>query len=141
MLNVIIDSNIIISGLLGSKVSRPIYLAFKNRSFNFILSDFIFEEIAEVLRRPKFKNKINSDEINQILIFIEQNAYFLKPSKRLLICRDKGDNPILECALEALKYFDKVSVISNDKDLLVLSPFENIPIISSIDFLKLLKNQ
>lgn len=141
MLNIIIDTNVIISGLLGSRKCRPIYLAFKNHSFNLILSPFIFEEIAEVIRRPKFKNRINQDEINDTIIFIEQNAYFVKPSKKLLVCRDIEDNPFLECALEATKYFNNLSIVSDDKDLLVLSPFENIPIIPSLNFLKILKQQ
>lgn len=135
MLNIIIDTNIIISGLLGSKTNRSVYLAFKNHSFNLILSSFIFEEIAETLQRSKFKNKISKDEINDTLLFIEQNAYFVKPVKKILVCRDKEDNPILECALEATKYFNDVIIASNDNDLLVLSPFENIPIIPAKELL------
>lgn len=139
MLNIIIDTNIIVSGLVGENVCRSIYLSFKNHSFNLIISPFIFEEIAEVLRRPKFKNKISEDEISNTIIFIEHNAYFVKPAKKLLACRDKEDNPILECALEATRYFNDVCVVSDDKDLLSLSPFENIPIISSKEFLKRLR--
>ncbi len=46
------------------------------------------------------------------------------------ICRDPKDNMYLELALSGKADY----VVTGDKDLLVLHPFENIPILSATDF-------
>jgi predicted nucleic acid-binding protein len=48
------------------------------------------------------------------------------------VCRDPKDNKFLELAVEA----GAACIITGDKDLLVLNPFENILILTASDFLK-----
>ena len=48
-------------------------------------------------------------------------------------CRDPKDNKFLELAIST----GASCVISGDQDLLVLNPFQNIPIVSAADFLKI----
>ncbi|GAC1311374.1 MAG: hypothetical protein NVSMB24_30710 [Mucilaginibacter sp.] len=50
----------------------------------------------------------------------------------LKICSDPKDHKFPELAVEA----GAVCIITGDKDLLVLHPFENIQILSASDFLK-----
>ena len=46
-------------------------------------------------------------------------------------CRDPKDNKFLELAISA----DASCIITGDKDLLVLHPFRDIPILNAVDFL------
>jgi predicted nucleic acid-binding protein len=48
-------------------------------------------------------------------------------------CRDPKDNKFLELAITA----GASCIIKGDQDLLILHPFENIPIVSASDFLTL----
>ncbi|MBS3135963.1 PIN domain-containing protein [Candidatus Woesearchaeota archaeon] len=60
-----------------------------------------------------------------------QNSKVVIPNRKILAIEDDpDDNKILECAVTA-----KVNcIVSNDKHLLKLREFENIPIITSDEF-------
>ncbi len=51
------------------------------------------------------------------------------------ICRDPDDNKFLEIAIDG----KADHIISGDKDLLALNPFQGIPIIKPADFIALLE--
>jgi putative PIN family toxin of toxin-antitoxin system len=57
---------------------------------------------------------------------------FIKVTTTVTICRDPKDNKFLELALEV----NAACIVTGDKDLLVLNPFENIPIVTPADFLR-----
>jgi len=54
----------------------------------------------------------------------------VEPATKVSDCPDHEDNRILECAVAA----GAVLVVTDDDDLLQLSPWRGIPIIASIDF-------
>ena len=56
---------------------------------------------------------------------------FFSPDESITACRDSKDNKFLELAVAA----NASCIITGDKDLLVLHPFKNIPILSSSEFL------
>ena len=53
-----------------------------------------------------------------------------KISETIIECRDPKDNKFLELAVCA-----NATCITGDKDLLILHPFRNIPILNAVDFL------
>jgi putative PIN family toxin of toxin-antitoxin system len=48
------------------------------------------------------------------------------------VCRDPKDNKFLELAVEA----GAACLITGDKDLLILNPFQNTPILTASEFLE-----
>ena len=59
------------------------------------------------------------------------------PAQRINACRDPKDNMVLEAAVAG-----QVDVIvSGDKDLLTLSPFKGIPVLTPAAFLRRLTSQ
>ena len=68
------------------------------------------------------------------LLFLDQlisDGLFINVSNSIKICRDPKDDKYLELAAAS-----KAScIITGDKDLLVLHPFEGIPILTPFDFL------
>jgi hypothetical protein len=85
------------------------------------------------LIRPKFDNYIsNESRLNAITAFTK-TAQLINISINITICRDQKDNKFLELAVAA----EAACIITGDKDLLVLNPFENIPIVTAADFLKI----
>lgn len=130
-----VDTNVIVSGLLGKGNPRKIWQAFKRGEFTLVLSPLMFEEIVSVLPRPKFRNLIDNRDREEVVLFLESFAEFIVPTKLVSVCRDSEDNHILACALESQVDF----IVSGDKDLLCLGSFQNIPIITPKDFLTRLK--
>ncbi len=48
-------------------------------------------------------------------------------------CRDQKDNKFLELAIDGNANY----IVTGDKDLLILNPFQNIPILTAREFLNL----
>lgn len=127
---VVIDSNVLVSILKGSPRLSLIYNAFKDGRFKLVISAGILKELSAVLYRPSLQ--IDSDDIKELFLLIKINALRFRPRIRLNACRDAKDDFILELAVEAKAH----CIVTGDKDLLELSPFRGIPIITPKEFLK-----
>lgn len=55
----------------------------------------------------------------------------VQPDLHINVCRDPKDNKFLELAVAS----NASCIITGDKDLLILHPFRNIPILNAFDFL------
>jgi len=87
--------------------------------------------ISEVSRISQTKIKLPLVKTQEICRFIELESRIVIPvvvSKKE--CRDAGDLKVLGTALSA----EADSIVSGDKDLLVLKKFKNIPIMSPRQF-------
>ena len=130
-LAVVVDTNIFVSALLGSKSCKNIIKYFENRSFVLVLSDPIIEEYRRVL--TKFQ-RITTEDFKSLLASMKKNAIIVNPRKSFHLCRDKEDNKFLEAAIEGKVDF----IVSGDFDLLSLKSLEDIPIITARDLLAIL---
>jgi putative PIN family toxin of toxin-antitoxin system len=63
------------------------------------LSNAIFAEYDEVIRRPRFKH--SADVIDGALRSIRKVGHWVKPRVRVEECTDPDDNMFLECAQAA----------------------------------------
>jgi putative PIN family toxin of toxin-antitoxin system len=63
------------------------------------VSDAVFAEYDEVIRRPQFKRA--PDVIESALQAIRKLGHWVKPSVRVEECTDPDDNIFLECAQAA----------------------------------------
>ncbi len=126
---VVLDTNVLISGILfGGNPRQILELVIKDKIAAYI-SPAIFIEFKEVLIRPKFG--LPHDKCFLIAREIEDLFCFVFPQITVdLIKDDPDDNIILECALAAdVKY-----IITGDPHLLNLASFEKIKIISPATF-------
>lgn len=93
----------------------------------------IKRELTDVFLREKFDKYVSLEERITILSFLETQLIELKePDEKIFICRDPKDNKYLDLA----DSYNASCIITGDKDLLVLHPFKNIPILSASEFLK-----
>jgi putative PIN family toxin of toxin-antitoxin system len=60
-------------------------------------------------------------------------AEFVVTTEQITACRDPKDNQVLETAIDG----HATCILSGDKDLLVLNPFRDIPILTPSEFLGL----
>mgnify|MGYP002777092665 CR=1 FL=1 len=91
-----------------------------------------FSELEEVLQRDKFEHYVELGVRERIIIFIANSSLMLEPVQKLKVCRDPKDDKFLELVLAG----SASCIITGDKDLLGLYPFQSIPILTAKDFLE-----
>lgn len=131
-MRVIFDNNVLLSAAFF-KDSTPDSAFEKARKEGIILRSYsTSKELNRVIHRAKFDKYFRfKDRTAFVRKFIEASELvFVNHSVK--ICRDPKDNMYLELALSG----QGDCIVSGDKDLLVLHPFNNIPIISASDFLE-----
>jgi putative PIN family toxin of toxin-antitoxin system len=129
---VVVDSNVLISALLlpGSKPHQVLeQLAEHNTALLF--SDSTFTELVTRLAKPKFDQYRTPAQLEAFLDWLSELGEWVVPNLSVNACRDSEDNKFLSLAISGAAD----CLISGDKDLLVLHPFENIPILTPGDFL------
>ncbi len=127
---VVVDTNIIVSAaLMPSLPRRAVEWTIAHGVL--LVSPDLAAEWLEVLRRPKFQRYITDEEAQEFIGTLLTSSEWTVPTTYLSICRDMKDNMVLALALDA--HADVV--ISGDEDLLVLSPFRDIPIVRPDAFL------
>ena len=126
MPSIVFDASSLVGALLkaGSLPERALLVA---RSEGVIcLSPATEAEIREVFARPKFAKYLTAARARQVLDLIVGGALYVTPSFRVTDCRDQKDNKYLELALAVRADV----IVASDADLLVLSPWRGIEIIT-----------
>lgn len=102
MIRVVLDTNVIVSGLLASDGLPAAILDLTLQSkVRAALSHPILAEMELVLRRPRFD--FEPRKIGSFLALFKSRAKLVSPGRILDVCRtDPSDNRFLECA-EAAK--------------------------------------
>ena len=138
MIQVVLDTNVIISGLVFIGPPRLILKHVIEGDIKLCISEEIIDEdeVKGVLEEKKFNY---TPEITAIirreLISISK---LINPRKKLkIIEKDPKDNMVLECALEGQVNY----IVSGDTHLLELKRFQDITIVKPSDFIKILKRQ
>lgn len=100
-LNVIIDTNVIVSALLSkhedSATTKVLNLFYENK-INIYYSNEIFNEYDDVLRREVFK--FESDIINNVLKLVKLRGTKIEPKKLEHIIQDEKDQPFYELVMD-----------------------------------------
>ena len=106
--------------------------ALRDRRFIAIYTTDIVVEIIDVLGHAKFRAKyhIEPDDITILVNLIRLRGELVTPTQKVTACRDPKDDKFLEAALVA----KADCIVSGDTDLLVLNPFEEIPILRPAEF-------
>ena len=127
----VIDVNVLVSAFLFNN-SKPRQALDKAQDIGIVLlSDAVLSELTDVLLRPKFDRYIPRDTRLKLTIDFIETTLFIEIKEQINECRDVKDNRYLELAVAGKAQ----CIITGDKDLLVLNPYRNIPIITSQEFL------
>jgi putative PIN family toxin of toxin-antitoxin system len=129
--NIVFDTNSLISALLiPSSISRKA-LDKGLATGNLLFSEETLSELNKVLLRSKFDKYIRLDERMEFIERLETEGTFIKPQSSFTDCRDAEDNKFLNLAYDS----NALCIVTGDDDLLVLSPFRSIQIITPANFL------
>ena len=104
MLQVVLDTNVIISALLkAAGLENQVLRLGLNGIIKLCMSATIFAEYASVLVRPRLK--FQSQEIHIILEQLRETGEFFHPAHTLAVCSHEPDDRLLECAEAAQANF------------------------------------
>jgi len=136
MMKVVLDTNVVVSGLLWTGAPRRILEAADDERIFLFTSRELLEELAYVLHRPKFKAALAKrgvdfrDVLGQIVRL--SRLVVSKPFAETVIAQDPSDDMVLACAVTAAAEV----IVSGDEHLLALKRFRGIPILSPNAFLQ-----
>jgi putative PIN family toxin of toxin-antitoxin system len=137
---VIIDTNVLLSGLLWHGTPHALLDRVRDGTVTLVSSPVLLAELAEVLEQPKFDVVLarSNTSRERSLAEIQQLAEVLVPEPLPQpVCRDPDDDHVLALALTAQVDL----IVSGDKDLLDLNPFQNIPILAPAEALRRIEAQ
>ena len=139
MIQVVFDTNVIVSGPIASSGSpHEVLEAWHRGDVVLLVCEAIVDEVTGVLQRPYFrdKRKITRSDIARIRNSLETDAVVVSPEATLeVVGDDPADNRILECALEGGADY----VVNRDHHLLELKTFRCTQIVTAREFLSILK--
>ena len=132
-LRIVLDTNVLISAVLFGGTPRQVLELIIAGKVECSISVAMLDELRDVLLRPKFG--LSAAQTAMIVEEVHAIAEVVSPNERIdHVVSDPDDNMVLECAVEA-----KASVVvTGDSHLLDLQAFQNVPILSPADFLKML---
>lgn len=135
-LRVVIDTNVLVSGLFGIKnsPSSQILQAIRSQKIILVTSLLILDEIADVIGRPRIirYTKMSQNEQKQFIDELILRSEVIKGlSLPQPVSRDVKDDKFLSCAYESKVDY----LVTGDEDLLVLKVYQDIKIINPRDFL------
>ncbi len=130
---IVLDTNIIISFLLKkeSTPGRVVQSIIADKTP--LISDAVEKELFLRVLDPKFDAYASRELRQEFLKTFVLRSETVITTTRITDCRDPNDNKFLELAIDGNADY----IITGDKDLLVLNPFRNIPILTSREFLAL----
>jgi putative PIN family toxin of toxin-antitoxin system len=140
MLHVVIDTNVIVSGILSRK-GAPVELlkAWRERRFLLLTSSAIVAEVRAVLQYPRIRKKypLSNDDIEQTIMLLEHDALLVKGDANVAgsVPDDPKDEMFLACALDGTADV----IVSGDHHLLDLESYRDIQIMTPRQFLDQLR--
>lgn len=130
-MKIVIDTNVVISGIFFGGFPRKILEAVVNNKVDAYANTKIIKEYSDIVKEMIVDKGGKLDE-NIISPFIEK-LNLVKPVSKIKISRDKDDDKFIECAIDSKALY----IVSGDKDLLDIVEFQNISIITAKNFYNL----
>ena len=128
---VIIDTNVLISRLLIPRSIAAQAVSRTLQSAQLLASEATLTELADVLSRSKFDPYVSLEERQEFFRRFAQVAEIVPILTPVRACRDPSDDKFLELAVDGRATL----LITGDEDLLALSPFRDVEIVTPAAFL------
>ena len=123
---VIVDTNVLLSRLLIPPSITGQALRHIMERAQLLVSDATLSELADVLSRSKFDPYVGIEDRKEFFQRLTHVAEIVPIVTTLRVCRDAKDDKFLELAVDGRALF----IVTGDKELLALSQFRSIRIVT-----------
>ena len=135
MRKVVLDTNVLISGVIASGYSASILDAAQREEIKLVTSAHMLEEFSDVISRRHIARKYPkaAENAEALLDFLRAFAILTSgiPTPNA-VSPDRDDDYVLACALDE----NVDCIVSGDPHLLNLKSYENIPILTPKEFVE-----
>jgi putative PIN family toxin of toxin-antitoxin system len=131
---IVVDTNIVISGLLWSGPPQQLINLARAREIDLYSSVPLIAELAEVISREDFAGRVRAAGLSaaELVEDYARLARLVIPAEiRPTVLDDPDDDNVLACALAGQADL----IVSGDKGLRGLKTYQRMPIVSAIDAL------
>ena len=131
----VVDTSVFLPGVFFGGPPRDVLAAWQAGQFEVVVSPEILREYVRVGER--LSARFPGADFERVLDVIAANATLVSaPALPEPVCEDRDDDKFLACAVAAEAGY----VVSSDKALLATSPYRNVRVIRSRDFLDMLSS-
>jgi uncharacterized protein len=134
MTRVVLDTNVIVSGLIWGGTPRRFLDLARQQSLRLYTSAALLAELADVLGRPKFVGILTANNLTPDII-VRGYAALAHPVRVLSVTayveRDPDDDHVIACALSAKAGL----IVTGDQDLLCIQQSPQVLILNPSDAL------
>ena len=129
----VLDTNVLISAALRpAGQPRNVIDAVRRENGELLFSDETFDELQTRILRSKFDGYVSHKSRAIYLAQLKTVSAWVSITGAKMGCRDPDDDMLLETALLG----DADCLVTGDRDLLEMTPFRGIPILTPTIFLR-----
>ena len=129
MMNIVLDTNVFISGIFFSGPPSEILNAWKHSRIQIVLTTAILEEYQRVAE--ELTDKFPTIDISPIIDLLSIHSLFTDTEGiSLSVCEDPDDDKFIECAIASKSKI----IVSGDKHLLRTNGYEGIIVLKPREF-------
>lgn len=133
-MNVVLDTNIFISGIFWKGDPYKILLLWKDCKLQIVTSIEILQELSKTL--SDFKIQLKGELKKEWIELIMKNSILVSPIKKLKVVKnDPTDDKFIEAAITGNAEY----IITNDKHLLKIIIYQDIRIVKPKEFLQIFR--
>ena len=127
-MNIVIDTNVVISGTFFGGFPRRVLEAVVDRTFSAYATTEIVDEYSEVVQEmiDRKQGHLSAAVLNPFIHCL----HLMEAVTSVEVSRDPDDDKFIGCAIDSKSYY----IVSGDKDLLVLQKYKDIEIITASEF-------
>jgi putative PIN family toxin of toxin-antitoxin system len=136
-MRVVLDTNVIVSGVLSSLgASNTILQAWRSGRFQLITSAPLLSELEDVLARPHITRRsgFSPAEAAALVQAIGDTAIVVSPTEHITLVRDPDDNRLLEAAGAVEAEY----LVSGDKEVLDINEYGSTQVVTPARFVAIL---
>ncbi len=131
-MRLVLDTNVLVSAFLWKGTPGKLLELAGEKDIEFYTSRMLLDELTEVLHRKKFIKPVQATGFTATEMVKQYRRLANRVTARQFtkqISRDADDDAVLACALAARAGL----IVSGDRDLLTLTSFRNIPIVTAAE--------
>jgi putative PIN family toxin of toxin-antitoxin system len=133
-MKVVFDTNVYVAEALGGETATQILAATRQASWRTYISDYILDELFRVMT-----DDLGLPRRSALLavVWASRRARVVTPlPSRHMVPQEPADSEVLRTALRAGSSY----LVTNDRHLLALHPYEGLQIVSTAEYQRILEN-